>query len=140
MAEAVSRMNRAVEMVADAESRAAAAAAMATAYRDISDGQAAAAATAADVQELPPQAQGGHIANLQQVLHAQLFSVRTVLSDVVSAFGAAVAGVVAWLQALLAGAGASVANVFGGGGGGSSGGSAAAGGGGGGGTGAAAAP
>lgn len=113
MVEAVKRMNRAVEMVADAESRAAAAAAMATAYQDISDSQAAAAAAAADLPVLPSRAgPAGHMANLQQVLHEQLFSVRTVLGDWVAGIWAAIVGAVAALQVLLAAAWAKLLGVF----------------------------
>jgi hypothetical protein len=106
MAAAVKRMNRAVEMVADAESRAAAAAAMATAYQDISDGQAEAARAAADLPVMPArQAQAaGHIANLQKVLHEQMFSVSSLIGDWVAGVWAAIVGAVAWVQASVAGA------------------------------------
>jgi hypothetical protein len=106
MAEAVKRMNRAVEMVADAESRAAAAAAMATAYQDISDGQAEAARAAADLPAMPArQAQAaGHIANLQKVLHEQMFSASSLISDWVAGVWAAIVGAVAWVQASVVGA------------------------------------
>lgn len=126
MAAAVKRMNRAVEMVADAESRAAAAAAMATAYQDISDGQAAAAAAAADLPAAPArQGPAGHMANLQQVLHEQLFSVRTVLGDFMAGIWAAMVGAVAALQAVLAAAWAKLLGLFGLGGGGAAGAGAA---------------
>jgi hypothetical protein len=106
MAAAVKRMNRAVEMVADAESRAAAAAAMATAYQDISDGQAEAARAAADLPVMPArQAQAaGHIANLQKVLHEQMFSASSLIGDWVAGVWAAIVGAVAWVQATVAGA------------------------------------
>lgn len=109
MAEAVKRMNRAVEMVADAESRAAAAAAMATAYQDISDDQAAAASTAADLPARPErQAQQGHIANLRQKLHEQMFSAGGVLADWVAGVWAAIVGAVTWVQLSIAAAWAGV--------------------------------
>lgn len=106
MAAAVKRMNRAVEMVADAESRAAAAAAMATAYQDISDGQAEAARAAADLPAMPArQAQAaGHIANLQKVLHEQMFSASSLIGDWVAGVWAAIVGAIAWVQASVAGA------------------------------------
>jgi hypothetical protein len=119
MSEAVKRMNRAVEMVADAESRAAAAAAMATAYQDISDSQAAAATAAADMPAMPAhKGPAGHMANLQQVLHEQMFSVRTVLGDFAAGIWGAIVGALAAVQAVLAAAGAKVMGVFGAGGGG----------------------
>jgi hypothetical protein len=114
MAQAVKRMNRAVEMVADAESRAAAAAAMATAYQDISDGQAAAAAAAADMPAMPArQGPEGHIANLQQVLHEQMFNVRTVLGDFVFGIWAGVVAAVGAVRAVLAAAAAKVLGLVG---------------------------
>lgn len=104
MAEAVKRMNKAVEMVADAESRAAAAAAMATAYQDISDSQAAAAQAAADLPERPIQhSPHGHIANLRKVLHQQLFDTGAVLSDWFASVWAAIVGAIAWVQSVLSG-------------------------------------
>lgn len=104
MAEAVKRMNKAVEMVADAESRAAAAAAMATAYQDISDSQAAAAQAAADLPERPAQqTPQGHMANLRKVLHQQLFDTSAVLSDWIASVWAAIVGAVAWLQSVVSG-------------------------------------
>src|SRR5690349_8647981 len=104
MVEAVKRMNRAVEMVADAESRAAAAAATATAYQDISDTQAAAATAAADLPEMPAkQTPQGHIANLRKVLHEQLFDTWGVIGDWFASLWAAIVGFVVWLQTLVAG-------------------------------------
>lgn len=114
MSEAVKRMNRAVEMVADAESRAAAAAAMATAYQDISDSQAAAAAAAADLPAMPaPEGAVGHIANLKQVLHEQMFSVKTVLGDFAAGIWAAVVGALAAVRAVLAAAWMKLLGLFG---------------------------
>jgi hypothetical protein len=119
MSEAVKRMNRAVEMVADAESRAAAAAAMATAYQDISDSQAAAATAAADLPAMPVhKGPAGHMANLQQVLHEQMFSVRTVLGDFAAGIWGAILGALTAVQAVLAAAGRKVMGLFGAGGGG----------------------
>lgn len=127
MSEAVKRMNRAVEMVADAESRAAAAAAMATAYQDISDSQAAAATAAADMPAVPAlKGPAGHMANLQQVLHEQMFSVRTVLGDFVAGIWGAIVGALAAVQAVLAAAWGKLMGVFGAGGAGGGGSAAAA--------------
>jgi hypothetical protein len=111
MASALERMNRAVEMVADAESRAAAAAAMATAHQDLAEGQAAAAVQAADLPA-PPAASGsesqGHVADIHKVLHQKLFSFGSLLQEVKDGLVAAVVGLLAALQAALLGAGAAV--------------------------------
>jgi hypothetical protein len=113
MAEAIKRMNKAVEMVADAESRAAAAAARATAYQDIAEGQAAAAAAAGDVPALPATAgQQGHIANLKKVLHEQMFSAREVLADWVASIWAAIVGAMAFVQVFLAAAWSKVTSLL----------------------------
>jgi hypothetical protein len=91
------RMNRAVEMVAEAESKAATAAAMATAYQDISEHQAEIAAKAADVPAPLTSSPGvglkGRVADIHALLHARLFSVGNLLQEGVAAMWAAVLAV-----------------------------------------------
>lgn len=110
MAAAVARMNKAVEMVADAESRAASAAALATAHQDIAEGQATVAQAAADVPAVPQHKQAAHAGSVHTdrrlAIHAQMFDVWGIVRDwavgVADGASGALQRLAAWVAALVA--------------------------------------
>eukprot|EP00877_Chromochloris_zofingiensis_P012512 jgi/Chrzof1/7514/Cz02g26170.t1 len=106
MAAAVARMNKAVEMVADAESRAATAAAMATAYQDIAEGQSAVASKVADLPAQPQHKQAviHDGMSVQDRFHAHMFNAWSIMQDWAAGLLAGIVSLVAGVQAALAAA------------------------------------
>jgi len=118
MANAVARMNKAVEMVADAESKAAAAAATATMHQDVAEGQAAIAHAAADVpvvkSDTARSERAQRAGGVQALLHSHLFSAWSILAEAAGGAWASLVGVfVAMWAAIAAAVGGAVGAVTG---------------------------